>query len=942
MLATVNTGNSSPVASGSVSIAVKTPPHGAFQFNRLMSTLDTTLSKSLSFKIHGGETGGQKLKVVLMKDGLGEGSRLEIASPQANAWTTCTLSLRDLGMDGIRTLNGLRIIEVGGVESTYYLDEIKLTGDEAPSLAGSVFDDVCRTPWFNNPFAATVDVANGQVYQCGTRSMAVTITGGGGCAQLNYTSGDRVLFNTVGYDALSFWIHGGTTGGQKLHLSLHRNNAQGSLWTIPEPQPNTWVKHTVPLSTLGAENATDVNAIWFRDANTGKAQPVFYLDDIRFEAASGATPASAAAPAAPLAANTAAPAVAQKTSPALPPGVAPQGTKVTEGIRTYPYAPYQEGKMDPQTSGWPLTPEEEAYVLKPEHDRRPGREANQHKPAMWPVTPSAGNWGGRAWLETHAGFVRVTQANPGPLDILLVGDSITMQWGGVHQHNKPFNAPWQKHLGQYRALNIGIGGDKTQNVLWRLDHGSVAKLEPKVCVLMIGNNNMFFTPETGIEPAALGVKACLDNLRAKFPTALVVLAKILPAGAPTDRFYQDMKRTHDALDALKLDTDPQVQVIDMWADFTHADGTLKTELFTPDKIHLNDAGYEVWATTMKPIVEKILGGKSVGKPINPPAAAPAPVAKPGPTPAAAPAATSAPASIPAGDMLKPTPKTADGKGLVYPYAPYNEGKMDPQITGWPLTDAEKAWIARTEYTRKPGHETQKHLPNMWFVTPTAARWGGDAENNEWIAHHAAIIEKVQAAKDGIDIALLGDSITQHWGGGWDGVPFNAAWQKHFGGKQTVNLGIGGDRMENILWRLDHGALDGTSPKVIVLKIGVNNAPLVFANGAPAATAAHAIKLCVDNLRMRCPKSQIVLVKILPALDPTKEAGKAVVDINACLDFLKLDQDPQVHILDLWKDFTNADGTLKTELYSDKHLHLGDAGYEAFAARLKPVVDDLIN
>ena len=179
-------------------------------------------------------------------------------------------------------------------------------------------------------------------------------------------------------------------------------------------------------------------------------------------------------------------------------------------------------------------------------------------------------------------------------------------------------------------------------------------------------------------------------------------------------------------------------------------------------------------------------------------------------------------------------------------------------------------------------------------------------------------------------------------GGWDGVPFNAAWQKHFGGKQTVNLGIGGDRMENILWRLDHGALDGTSPKVIVLKIGVNNAPLVFANGAPAATAAHGIKLCIENLRMRCPKSQIVLVKILPAFDPTKEAGKAVVDINACLDVLKLDQDPQVHILDLWKDFTNADGTLKTELYSDKHLHLGDAGYEAFAARLKPVVDDLIN
>ena len=90
-------------------------------------------------------------------------------------------------------------------------------------------------------------------------------------------------------------------------------------------------------------------------------------------------------------------------------------------------------------------------------------------------------------------------------------------------------------------------------------------------------------------------------------------------------------------------------------------------------------------------------------------------------------------------------------------------------------------------------------------------------------------------KDGIDIALLGDSITQGWGGGWDGAPFNAAWQKHFGDQKTVNLGIGGDRIESILWRLDHGALDGASPKVIVLMIGVNNAPLVFANGVPAAS-----------------------------------------------------------------------------------------------------------
>ena len=124
-------------------------------------------------------------------------------------------------------------------------------------------------------------------------------------------------------------------------------------------------------------------------------------------------------------------------------------------------------------------------------------------------------------------------------------------------------------------------------------------------------------------------------------------------------------------------------------------------------------------------------------------------------------------------------------------------------------------------------------------------------------------------------------------------------------------------------------------------IGVNNAPLVFANGVPAATAAHGIKLCIENLRMRCPKSQIVLVKILPAFDPAKEVGAQVKNINAAIDAVKLDTDANVHVLDLWREFTNADGTLKTALYSDGHLHLGAAGYEVFASKLQPALETFL-
>lgn len=266
---------------------------------------------------------------------------------------------------------------------------------------------------------------------------------------------------------------------------------------------------------------------------------------------------------------------------------------------------YAHEPADPQPKGWPLTAEEKAFIAKPEFERRPGRESNQHLPHLWPSVPSAGSWGGTSWVDTHAKLVTYVQKNAGPCDVLLVGDSITQQWGSPLDKGV-LNAAWLKAFPNAKTINIGIGGDKAQNVLWRLDHGGVEGLKPRSIVLMIGNNNMFFTPETGVAAVAQGVRACLANLREKFPEADVVVVKILPCHAPKVRFHEDIILTNAEIEKLNLGADPKVKVLDLTKDFLNGDGTIKPDLFTSDKIHLSLAGYEVYARKLTSLLKPAL------------------------------------------------------------------------------------------------------------------------------------------------------------------------------------------------------------------------------------------------------------------------------------------------------------------------------------------------
>src|SRR5262252_3849901 len=121
------------------------------------------------------------------------------------------------------------------------------------------------------------------------------------------------------------------------------------------------------------------------------------------------------------------------------------------------------------------------------------------------------------WNQLHEGFLK--RAKEGKIDLLFLGDSITQGWGN--------NAVWQKHYGALHAANFGIGGDTTENVLWRIQNGEIEGISPKVVVLLIGTNNFGLEghPPDGI---AKGVATIVQTLRKKLPSTKVLLLAIFP------------------------------------------------------------------------------------------------------------------------------------------------------------------------------------------------------------------------------------------------------------------------------------------------------------------------------------------------------------------------------------------------------------------------------
>ena len=214
---------------------------------------------------------------------------------------------------------------------------------------------------------------------------------------------------------------------------------------------------------------------------------------------------------------------------------------------------------------------------------------------------------------------------------------------------------------------------------------------------------------------------------------------------------------------------------------------------------------------------------------------------------------------------------------------------------------------------------------------SAAGW---REGKDWWAQFDEI-NQVYAQANNIDILLLGDSITQSWGGAREWVtyrPGQKAANKHFNNLNVVNAGIAGDRTENLLWRIENGLLNSQQPKLISLAIGVNN----FSSNS-AAEIIFAIKKTLTTVQAKFPDSKILLIGPLPT--GKKDQSERRIKYHTIHQALsQLNGKGNVEHHDLQSLFIDKNGLLDKELYQPDGTHLKAQGYQVWGEFIRSRYD----
>lgn len=199
----------------------------------------------------------------------------------------------------------------------------------------------------------------------------------------------------------------------------------------------------------------------------------------------------------------------------------------------------------------------------------------------------------------------------------------------------------------------------------------------------------------------------------------------------------------------------------------------------------------------------------------------------------------------------------------------------------------------------------------------------DQISEEWLAHHQRQLRA--GNRSTAKVIFLGDSITEGWGA-------SSAYRDYFGKYSPLNLGIAGDLTQNVLWRIQEGALDGTKPQAVVVMVGINN----LAGGFSPERTAGGVRAIIGGVRSHLPAARVLLLSILPARqEPANPLRQRVLETNRLL--ANLAEPGFVDVEDFGSLLLEPDGTISKTILRD-FVHPTAAGYQRLSQAVAPLLD----
>lgn len=597
-----------------------------------------------------------------------------------------------------------------------------------------------------------------------------------------------------------------------------------------------------------------------------------------------------------------------------------------------------------------------------------------------------------AWWFGRFDELKRTAAEEGDsIKVVFLGDSITENWlaPGKEVWKQNFDGP------KYKAFNCGFGGDRTDNLLWRIRNGQLDGLNPKAVSLLIGTNNTFFRSVRDEPPAdtVRAVATIIREIQARCPQTKVILTGILPSGDKPDnekrlrdiRINEQLQMLADGEKVLWLNFGPKLLA---------ADGSLTKEM-APDYTHPAEKGYEIWTEQLLPYLDWCLGYSAerpqgvTGRVDGRAAFWQSPLfaqkrdeimanaehyydfAFLGERVALGSDKVASPASVPGARILNfpfdfsPTVSDTvwavenaglcDGYSARYVVLSRDLWASDLVQKGAAATLADakrlvaairhcqpqaKIVLESTDNELNDGLQTLADEETVFLykhgiIISSDASVPMPRADFGWLERFAMNRRQIAASNGTIDLVFVGDSITHYWdvGEGSDSSVEIEDLRKTY---SILNCAYGGDWTQNRLWCLRNGLLDGYRTKLVMVHIGTNNS----GGGTDPAKTFAGIKEIVKTIRAKQPQAKILLLNIFPRGTADNEAHLLNQKVNALMNAEPWDE--AVIVKDLGANFADEKGETIPELFDSERLHfIGTEGYRRWRQAVEPIFKKVV-